>query len=69
MGCERARDASTRAPRWSESSLLGYWHGADCSNILALPEGDERPSVVMHLEKYYDSKSAMDAVMSKLVSC
>lgn len=45
------------------------WHRALIrSNILALAEGDERPSVVVHLEKYYDSKSAMEAVISKLVS-
>jgi hypothetical protein len=46
------------------------WGGnvADRSNILALEEGDERPSVVVHLEKLYDSRLAMEAVFSKLVS-
>jgi hypothetical protein len=37
------------------------------SNILALQEGDERPSVTPHLEKLYDSRIAMEAAVSKMV--
>ena len=57
--------ASTLRRRWSgfdvnEQALI-------CSNILQLEEGQERPSVVTHLENLYDSRIAMDTVLAKLV--
>lgn len=68
MGYERAKAVSMRGPRWSESRPAETARTAlTGSNILALPEGDERPSVVVHLEKYYDSRSAMEAVIAKMV--
>lgn len=50
--------------RWSEYFDFDF---IDKSNILALPEGEERPGITPHLEKLYDSRIALEAVMSKLV--
>ncbi|KAK1927716.1 hypothetical protein DB88DRAFT_45337 [Papiliotrema laurentii] len=59
---------------WDEVSLVdGVKAGKGCideatemDNILALQEGDERPSVTPHLEKLYDSRIAMEAAVSKM---